>query len=1289
MSLRLHQWLLATLLVATGSSAVATPTEIACGETQVGILGGNPQELVIFARKGEVVAATIVADPPLPGFEPRWRILDLEGQPVLLSNGNHRCYDSCATAPLPDGGSFTLRISDSGLGLGRYVISFEALSATANGESNGPPTPACARVRNGAPDGTRPIGSDALAGVIDIPGETDTFTMTVTAGELVTVDLTPGDDAGHLDWSVFDANGTAVARTDDGKTAPVATGGVVTILVAGEGRATGAYEIRAGHEMPPTTTTTSTTSTTHDEPTTTSTEPSTTSTTAGDPTTTSTLETTTTTEPVPTTTTVVETTTTTELVTTTTLVPPTTTTTLAPVFDLEDVISEPPLGTRAHIGSALAVVGGRVLIGAPHEDVRANEMIVRDAGAVIAVEVGGDPDAPAFGAFGRFVEPGAPASGHEFGAAIAAAGDGMIVGAPGTPAAYVFPSLLDHAAVTIEPPVAGAGGFGSAVAATGDFVAVGAPGADGGVGTAFVFERAAGTPHVVLKVPGLPVGSRFGAALAAANGLVLVGAPGGPGVSGAAFLFDSDTGELIHAFALETPEPGDEFGLAVTFAGDDPVVGAPGASGGRGRAERFDAVTGERTVVYDRPDDAIGTGFGAALVVAAGEVVVGAPAELASGVPSGAFHEFAADTGLLLRTTRKSSPAAGDDFAAALGAVGTRLIVASPGDDAGTTDGGTVYVYEMGVVVAALRERLSNDQFGSVTVADGDQLLVGAPAGADGDGFVTRIDGEGNAVETIPAHEPGPTGFGSAIAVAGSSVVVGASESHDRAGRVDLFDGTTFVRELESPEGQPGDRFGFAVAKIGDDVVASAPFAGDTDTGRVFRIDPTTGNVRITYGKAVPTGGDFFGAAIAADDGQLLVGAPNDASGGAPTGAAYLFDAETAAITHAIVNPNGTNDLFGASVALGQWIVVGAPFAANMVGEVFVFDRATGTLVRHIENPRGGPNDDFGRAVALLGEQVLVGAPLTDDHQADSGMAYLFDGGTGALIQTFRNPPQGAFDHFGYSVAASATGLLIGSPGPSRVYLFDPIVQAATFALRAAPFASTPPAQCGNGLVEGTEACDDGNTNDLDDCRNDCTQGLCCAVDALVGRCDDHDPCTDDRLGPNGCMYTAKTTGDCCADDGQCGSGQECRLCLGCFIYGWDCCEQGSHCVDAPGDPLCADKTCVDAAYCECEGKLDCGDGEALPDALRAPFALACDALRLQTLETATTPVTKSELVLARQRTHSARKSLKKTMRMARRLEHQKVISRSCRQQVIEQARVVRKAIPRRKALRNCLANEG
>src|SRR5262249_11446880 len=148
-------------------------------------------------------------------------------------------------------------------------------------------------------------------------------------------------------------------------------------------------------------------------------------------------------------------------------------------------------------------------------------------------------------------------------------------------------------------------------------------------------------------------------------------------------------------------------------------------------------------------------------------------------------------------------------------------------------------------------------------------------------------------------------------------------------------------------------------------------------------------------------------------------------------------------------NPAEAEDLFGAAVALGSWLVVGAPLASDgvgAVGTVWVFDRATGALVRQLRNPRGRTNDSFGAAVALLGDQLVVGAPRADDTVADAGIVYLFDGATGQLLQTFRDPPQGAFDQFGFTVATGPRALLVGSPGPSRVYLFDPIVPAAGFA---------------------------------------------------------------------------------------------------------------------------------------------------------------------------------------------------------------------------------------------------
>jgi cysteine-rich repeat protein len=332
--------------------------------------------------------------------------------------------------------------------------------------------------------------------------------------------------------------------------------------------------------------------------------------------------------------------------------------------------------------------------------------------------------------------------------------------------------------------------------------------------------------------------------------------------------------------------------------------------------------------------------------------------------------------------------------------------------------------------------------------------------------------------------------------------------------------------------------------------------------------------------------------------------------------------------------------------------------------------------------------------VALLGEQLVVGAPRADDTVADAGIVYLFDGATGQLLQTFRDPPQGAFDQFGFTVATGPRTLLVGAPGPSRVYLFDPILPAAGGARRAAiasgPLAATVASECGNGLVEGDEACDDGNAIDTDDCRNDCTRGPCCTLDPVAdpnALCDDGNKCTTDKVDPVlGCVYSPSGAPGCCEADVDCPGGT-CRVCAGCFIYHWDCCDTGSRCVDGP-EPACVGKTCVEAAFCQCEGKLACDEDAPVPDDVQALFASACAPL--QQLLSSSTPdgsVTKAELVSARQMTRIARIALRKTVRMARARVRAGQLSAQCRKKIVRDIRKLRQAIPRGKRLRRCLAS--
>src|SRR5439155_24894387 len=208
----------------------------------------------------------------------------------------------------------------------------------------------------------------------------------------------------------------------------------------------------------------------------------------------------------------------------TTTTPTPSTSTTEPLFELGLTLR--PARTLSSVpeqmGAALAVRGDTLLIGAAHDGSAAP-----DAGIVYVVSESSST-------FGRLIrvlrKPGTPAAGDAFGAAVAAAGDGVLVGAPGDDtaapdggAAFVFGSG-DAAPTTLLPPTPAAeGAFGAAVAALGSNPLVGAP----GTGTVYLFR---GGTVLTLESPG--GAGRFGSAIATVGANVLVGAPGPGGESG-------------------------------------------------------------------------------------------------------------------------------------------------------------------------------------------------------------------------------------------------------------------------------------------------------------------------------------------------------------------------------------------------------------------------------------------------------------------------------------------------------------------------------------------------------------------------------------------------------------------------------------------------------------------------------------------------------------------------------------------------------------------------------------
>ncbi len=187
-----------------------------------------------------------------------------------------------------------------------------------------------------------------------------------------------------------------------------------------------------------------------------------------------------------------------------------------------------------------------------------------------------------------------------------------------------------------------------------------------------------------------------------------------------------------------------------------------------------------------------------------------------------------------------------------------------------------------------------------------------------------------------------------------------------------------------------------------------------------------------------PARQDQFAAALALSHDRMAVGAPHDGTAGPDSGTVYLFDLPSTAPARSLTSPRSARGaLFGASVAFaGDLVIVGAPGAAQGrnpgAGAVFVFDAATGALVREILCPAPARGDAFGTAVAADQARVVVGAPYNDSVGRDAGAVFVFDLATGALERKIANPQPGASDRYGWSVAIEGSAVLGGAPYADR-----------------------------------------------------------------------------------------------------------------------------------------------------------------------------------------------------------------------------------------------------------------
>jgi len=362
----------------------------------------------------------------------------------------------------------------------------------------------------------------------------------------------------------------------------------------------------------------------------------------------------------------------------------------------------------------------------------------------------------AVSALATWQRSGRAAVGGQFGLAVAVSGSTAVVGAPlrkkQAGAAYVFvrsgAKWSLQAVLTPSRPATGEQ-FGGAVAISGRTVVVGASWEDlAGVGRAYVFVRRNGrwTQRAQLTARHGAYGSGFGVTVAVSGSTVVVGSPYRKGEKGAAYVFVRSRNGWVQGTQL-TPSPVafDLFGDSVAVSDSTAIVGAEGWRSGRGTAFVFTrhgvhwSQSARLTVSGLVADDA----FGYSVAMSGSTAVIGVDGWNIDRGEALVFTRTGMHWSQQATLTPSGSLPADSNFGFAVAVSGPRCVV-------GTFGPGQAYVFARSGTTwsqqAMLARGGTNDLFGASVAASGRTVVIGAPDTHGGAGAAYVYTGNSTAI---------------------------------------------------------------------------------------------------------------------------------------------------------------------------------------------------------------------------------------------------------------------------------------------------------------------------------------------------------------------------------------------------------------------------------------------------------------------------------------------------------------------------------------------------------------